>query len=448
MPSSNFERDAMNLGKRNIGRMAFVVIGCLWGAIAQATSGTVVGEVTTLIGRASATGSEGGTRQLARGTPVHAGDRLETEAGGHVHIRFIDGGLVSVRPLSRLHIEDYSRADGARQGAIKFNLEHGVVRSVTGSWGEADRERFRLNTPVVAIGIKGTDFVVRANQGKTQAAVVSGAIVMTPLSHCAHTIGACSDQETVQLSAEMAGQMLEFDKQHGNAIPRLVPAADLEARIGHNSLLVAKSGDPDREATPAEKNLANGVENLLSDVFSPGKLLDKEIAKQLPSDAPMVWVQNALGWNIPPNSIAERLGQAEIANRQAVVGNFFQTLYRDESTRTAYAGNTGMASFSLKQGSASFSRPGIAYQPVEISNAVLAVDFNAQRFNTQLDLAGAFGSSRFAASGQISPTGTFQQTGTDHGIAGALSHDTRQAGYQFQQNVAKGQINGLTLWGR
>ncbi len=431
----------MNSVKLQICRPVLLAVCCLWAALAEAAAGPVVGEVTTIIGRARATSSEGEARALARGAAVHAGDKLETEEGGHIHVRFIDGGLVSVRPLSRLHVEDYSRGDGVRQGAIKFNLEHGVVRSVTGAWGEADRERFRLNTPVVAIGIKGTDFVVRANAGKTQAAVVSGAIVMTPLSRCG--TGVCEGKEAVHLSAEMSGQMLEFDKHHGNTIPRLVPASDLEARLEQNVALLGKKSWED----PVEKSLANGVEKSLGDVLSSGGF-NQDIAKQASTDAPMVWVKNALGWNIAPNSIAERLTKAEIANRQAVVGNFFLTLYRDETTNSGYSGSTGKASFTLSQGSASFSRPGVAYQPVQISNALLAVDFNSQSFATQLDLNGDFGSTRFAAAGQIDARGVFRQADAGQSVSGALSYDTRQAGYQFEKSVAGGQVSGLTLWGR
>jgi hypothetical protein len=438
----------MNHGKHNLTRQLLLVGCCLWATMIHAAPGAVVGEITTLIGRANITSSEGTARLLSRGTPVYSGDRLETEAGGHVHIRFIDGGLVSVRPLSRLHIEDYSRIEGGHRGAIKFNLEHGVVRSVTGKWGEADRERFRLNTPVVAIGIKGTDFVVRANGDKTQAAVVSGAIIMTPLTQCGTSLGACKGQETVHLSAEMSGQMLEYDKHHGSTIPRLVPASDLEARIDQGTTTATRNGNRNLATAPADKDLSTGVENLLGNALSPSAVLNQELAKAIPPDSPMVWVMNPLGWNIPPNSIAERLGSAELAGKQAVVGNFFQTLYRDESTRASYAGGTGKASFSLKQGSASFSRPGVAYQPVDISNATLAVDFNNKSYSTQLDLAGSFGSSRFEASGDISANGTFRQSNSNQSIAGALSHDAKQAGYQFETAVANGQIKGQTLWGR
>ena len=34
------------------------------------------------------------------------------------------------------------------------------MRSITGQWGEAARDRFRLNTPIAAIGVRGTDFIV------------------------------------------------------------------------------------------------------------------------------------------------------------------------------------------------------------------------------------------------------------------------------------------------
>ena len=423
-----------------------LILGAFWAVAGHAVQPeSVVGEITTLIGRASVVDRTGQPRELQRGAAVHAGDLLETEASGHLHIRFIDGGLVSVRPRSRLHIEDYSRSDGTRQGAIKFNLQHGVVRSVTGSWGEADRERFRLNTPVVAIGVKGTDFIVRAQGGKTQAAVVSGAIVMTPLSECANALGSCNGQQTVQLGAEMPGQMLEYDTSHGAAAPRLVPATDLEARLDPTAVALAA-----KNLKRSRGDLASDVEHQMGDVYSTtaGNSLDPA-APVLPADAPMVWVQNPFGWNIAPNSIAQRLDKAELAGRQAAVSNFYQTLYRDETTRNAYAGGSGKASFALSEGSASYSTPDLAFQPVSIEQATFDVDFNKQRYTTQLDLAGSFGNSRFTASGQISPSGTFKQdTPGEQGINGALSRDARQAGYLFHQQVGEGVVSGATLWRR
>ncbi|MBK7991598.1 MAG: FecR domain-containing protein [Comamonadaceae bacterium] len=107
-------------------------------------------------------------------------------------MRFVDGGRLSVRPASRLQIENYSHSATQPQGsAIKFRLDEGVIRSITGTWGEEARDRFRLNTPMAAIGIKGTDFVVKSDANATAASVYSGAILLAPLDDCAPPLGSC-----------------------------------------------------------------------------------------------------------------------------------------------------------------------------------------------------------------------------------------------------------------
>ena len=213
------------------------LIACLAGTFMSASAfaqgdalPSVVGEVTSVIGVGRVLNAQN-ERAVARGGLIRAGDRIETAAGGHVHVRFIDGGLVSVRPLSRLHIEDYRNQDTQNLAAIKFKLDVGVMRSVTGEWGEAHRDRFRLNTPVAAIGIKGTDFVVKADSGNTFVSVKTGAIVMSPLEGaCALGLGPCAGERSALLSADMQGQMLEYLKQNDKGMPRLVPYVDLLAR--------------------------------------------------------------------------------------------------------------------------------------------------------------------------------------------------------------------------
>ena len=166
-------------------RLACVLLGLgfVTPLMAAQAGSEVVGEVTLLIGQAQLVGADDVVRTVERGQPVRAGDRIETREGGHVHVRFVDGGRLSVRPASRLQIENYSHSATQPQGsAIKFRLDEGVIRSITGTWGEEARERFRLNTPMAAIGIKGTDFVVKSDANVTAASVYSGAILLAPAS--------------------------------------------------------------------------------------------------------------------------------------------------------------------------------------------------------------------------------------------------------------------------
>ena len=203
---------------------------CVGLAQAQASAPAgIVGEVTLVIGSASLQAADGQTRTVERGSEVRVGDKVETQQGGHVHLRFVDGGRVSVRPASRLVIESYAHSkDQPQLSAIKFRLDEGVIRSITGTWGEAAKERFRLNTPVAAIGVKGTDFVVRSLPTGTAATVFAGAIVVSPLTEkCVGTLGPCINGNEKTLSESMKGQMLEL--QRPDASPQLVPAVDLQA---------------------------------------------------------------------------------------------------------------------------------------------------------------------------------------------------------------------------
>ena len=435
---------------------------------APALAAQVVGEVTTIIGKAAVIRADTPDVRdsVTKGLPIQVGDKLETAAGGHVHIRFVDGGLVSVRPLSRLHIQNYAHAQKGKKDSvpatIHFNLEQGVVRSVTGAWGEANRDRFRLHTPVVAIGIKGTDFVVQTEPQKSSAHVVTGAIVMTPLSDCpaGH---ACKPDDGVLLSAAMGGQTLAFDSTRGINTPQMVAAATPAQNQGQNVAILAsaqiqeatKLASAESHVKEAFSSSAPSFDNISNnskfDNIPDNSQDSLTPSVEIAADKPMRWIRNPLGWGIPANSIAvHRASLAEqMDGMQAIAGNFVTTLYRDEQTHPHYLGSQGKASFALKEGSAAYSRPGLFGQAVAIHQPRLDVDFQAGTFATRLDLSGEFGTTRFESEGRISPEGILKPTAApDQNLAGALSHDARQAGYLFQKRAADGQVSGLTLWGR
>lgn len=140
---------------------------------------------------------------IQRGTPLKAGQKIITGSGGHVHVKMKDGSLLAVRPNSVLDIEVFEY-DAANPGAgkIRYALKNGVLRSVTGAIGEANKGAFRLNTPIAAIGIRGTDFVTFASDATTRASVKSGAIVVSAFSESCkvESFGACWDK-AVDLAA-------------------------------------------------------------------------------------------------------------------------------------------------------------------------------------------------------------------------------------------------------
>ena len=78
--------------------------------------------------------ADGTSAAVQRGSEIYPGDRIETSEGGHVHIRFIDGALVSVRPTSRLVVEDYQYdPQHVSASSVRFRLEKGVTRAISGA---------------------------------------------------------------------------------------------------------------------------------------------------------------------------------------------------------------------------------------------------------------------------------------------------------------------------
>lgn len=178
-------------------------------SFAKITTNTpAVGTITLLLGEVQVTGPQRqGKQRLTAGASIYPGDILVTRASGHAHLRFIDGALMSLRPASRLTIQEYHYdSQTSANNKVAFKLEEGIARSISGKAAQSARENFRMSTPVAAIGVRGTDFIVHTSQDRTRALVTEGGIVLSGLEN------GCLDNWCGQL--ELRGgsqQLLELD---------------------------------------------------------------------------------------------------------------------------------------------------------------------------------------------------------------------------------------------
>lgn len=150
--------------------------------------------------------------KVQSGSPVHVGQALSTSAGGHLHVRMIDGAFLSLRPSSAAKVSLYTiDLEQPANNQIRIDVQYGVVRSVTGKGGEDNHAAFRLNTPVAAIGIRGTDFIVYTDAVSSVVDLRQGGIEMTPFSDtCSpYTLGACADGQSVTLLGRDLGLVAE-----------------------------------------------------------------------------------------------------------------------------------------------------------------------------------------------------------------------------------------------
>lgn len=143
----------------------------LFCAVAEAEAG----RVQLLLGSANLE-REGGSQPLRQGTPVEAGDVLQTAASSSVQLSMTNGEQLFLRGDTRMVIDSYvppaSRQDPGRSF---YTLVRGGLRAITNTLVRRNLDSYRINTPVATIGIRGTHFALLIQQG-LYARVYEGAI--------------------------------------------------------------------------------------------------------------------------------------------------------------------------------------------------------------------------------------------------------------------------------
>lgn len=410
----------------------------------------MAGSVSFIIGDANVAAGDGKSKAIARGDTVYVGQTLVTGPNGHIHLRMADGAFISVRPQSRLRIEEY-RYDPAvpSNNRIKFVLEQGVARSITGKAGEAARENYRLNTPLAAIGIRGTDFVVQAAPDITRVTVQSGAVVMSPFGNdcLASTLGPCKSGTTRVLTAAMQNAYLELRSR--NEAPLLVPAE--KALESPNLVAPPRPEEPHASADKQSKTNSNidtrdAIREVTVDTIK--SRVDAAAADVPPPPPPKYW------WGRYSNFVKAD-GEGSVASvlapgRELTVGNEVFILVREAGDVT-FMPNSGVAKFQLANSEAYFMKDPKTLSPAQVSGASLTVDFGARRFDTALTVNGdGYSPVGIQASGRVTGQGELKgdpNTGTT--VMGSMSRFTDQAGYLFQRNLGGGlSVVGATRWTR
>lgn len=454
-----------------------VSAACL--AAAAHAAAQTVGTVTLHIGQAVVVAASGASEPVRLGTAVHPGDRIETSEGGHVHIRFIDNALVSVRPTSRLIIEDYQfNAANIAQSLVRFRLEKGVMRAISGAAAEGAKERFRLNTPLVAIGVRGTDFVVRTQDNQTVALVNQGAIIMTPFGEgCSpQSFAPCGTSVAKLLSADMGNMLIEFRHTqsqpeirplNGMKIPDIVLAPEAAPtrdagrttarNTGDEAFTAALVKDMVRQAVEAPviatvvaapaTGTATTVTATAVTTVTPTPITATPVVPQVVTPPQLAWGRWATAKLDATDFSTDRTLARQ--GRTATVGDNDFLLYRTENGTATLPQGLGSVSFDLQQAHARFTTAALEVQSASVQGGSLSIDFGSRLFNTSLNLSSAAtGKVDLQASGTIRDDGIFISRSNTQSVAGATALDGKSAGYLFEKAAAGGTLSGITLWSR
>lgn len=386
-----------------------------------------VGEVVFVAGGAELQ-RQGQWQNLVKGTPVEEGDLLRTAANGHIHLRMNDNGFIAVRPASSLQVRQYRYDPGAaEQNRVLLHLENGTARTISGKAGESNRERYRFTTPVAAIGLRGTDYVVQARDELTRVSVLKGAITLNPLGPgCSADLQSpCVTPHMRELSARGPHTYLEI-RMRGNT-PQILLHENGKAGSGPGT-----QPHPEEPQAKTEKEVLQALEGK-AEILLPA----------VPEPAPrIVWGRWQHVATPTPTLVSLMHPGLEVA-----YGNeLFGLLRPTESVVLPQGGiamryNTGEAWLDTGQG------PLVA---VPLSGGSLKLDFDRRQFQTSL-LARTPGEPlRLHAQGTITFQGFLlgDPRRSNMNVAGALTTHAQEAGYLFDSKQAQGTLLGATHWKR
>jgi len=141
--------------------LGFVLAVVLWtlAFASLAAEPEVAARATAILNQVEALSADGVTRRLARGDLIYVGETLTTGPKGRAQLRFTDRGVMTLRPATRLSIDDY-RFDPAAPALNRQNLsvDQGGFRAATGAVADSNREGYRVASPLGVVGVRGTNY--------------------------------------------------------------------------------------------------------------------------------------------------------------------------------------------------------------------------------------------------------------------------------------------------
>lgn len=108
----------------------------------------------------------GSTGTLERGMRLIDGDRISTDAGGFATLEMADGSVVRMAGDSELRLERLKYSVTKKRADTALTLDKGRVESRV-SPQRPSGSRFQVDTPLMAAGVRGTEFGVSVRDGSS-----------------------------------------------------------------------------------------------------------------------------------------------------------------------------------------------------------------------------------------------------------------------------------------
>lgn len=417
----------------------------------ESVQAKVAGNVVFILGQVQVLDKNNIEKTLVQGDAITVGSTIVTGDRAQVGMRMIDGAIQQVKANSTFQIIRYDYDPQSPQDSvIKVFLKQGQLHSKTGAGGKAAKHNYRLNTPIAAIGIRGTEFTVYADAQQTRVDVLSGGVVMSPFSNgCALSgLGPCGGRNAIELFANQrrdASLILQRNQERPKIV---IPTTKTSA--SKNLSLPVENTDKNNVATQAVSNTTTSTEVNADSAETDVDVVDtasseKSARSNNSTSTPLAQAKPTP--STATNSIKSvkwgrwdpKLTSNQLAEGYELVAKNADYAIIRRADENFVLPNTGVYQFSATRHEAyvrDVSQD--SYTQADINNAYLSVDFVNRDFDTGFDLVAENVNTHIQTTGNLSEDGIFstqQAEGTTR-ISGAIAGDTaKEASYAFYHQI-------------
>ncbi|MFN7135045.1 MAG: FecR domain-containing protein, partial [Myxococcales bacterium] len=154
--------------------MPLALLSLILALLVPSLAFAAAGKVTFLSGSVERVPKDGAPVALALDGEVEQGDTIRTGPDSRVQLALVDGSVLRLNERSVLRLDRIEQRAGEKSWQVKLQMALGAVWARVAP-RESEAPRFEIGSDRVVAGVRGTQFIVQADEAHT-VVVLEGAV--------------------------------------------------------------------------------------------------------------------------------------------------------------------------------------------------------------------------------------------------------------------------------
>lgn len=107
---------------------------------------------------------------------VYKSDTIETTSTAAARVRLVDSNQIDIYPKTKVSISEYIYKPAENKKNVELSIDSGKVQSTVRQKYDGTKNTYRVKTPGIVAGVRGTIFTVGYESGISSASVIEGLV--------------------------------------------------------------------------------------------------------------------------------------------------------------------------------------------------------------------------------------------------------------------------------